>query len=113
MLKALPSDHARAGVKATIHEQMSMAQEGKLPGDLVAQMSVAPDVLEIRLPDWTYSGGKMHTRLYFSEPFALPGNLVILRLRFKRPGPLGLDQQDAHAVEASQLLYEYEQRGYQ
>lgn len=111
--RALPSDEARALFIEELATTMGLAESGKLPWDLVGQMSVAPDVLEIRLPDWWYSGGKMHTRLYFSEPHAVPGNLVALRLRFKRPGPIGLEQQDRHITEASDLLLEFDGRGYE
>ena len=83
-----------------------------LPWDLVVLMSVAPDVLELKLPDWMYSGGTMHTRLYYSEPHALPGNLVALRIMTKRPGPIGLPDQDEIARASSDLLLEFEQRGF-
>jgi len=99
-------------MKAELAEKFSMARAGEVPGDLVTQMSCAPDVLEIRLGNWWYSGGQMHTRLYFSEPFAVPGMLVALRVRFKRPGPTGLEDQDRHAREASDLLLEFHRRGY-
>ena len=52
------------------------------------------------------------TRLYYSEPQSiLPGHLVALRIRFKRPGPIGLDDQDEHAREASDLLLDFDRRG--
>ena len=86
--------------------------DGKLPWEFCVQMSVAPDVLELKLPNWTFDGGKMQTRLYYSEPLALPGHVVALRLLTKRPGPIGLDEQNRHAVEASDLLLEFQTRGF-
>lgn len=108
-----PSAEAKATYLEVVRERMALAEAGRLPWDLVTQMQIAPDVLEIRLPDWTFSGGMMHVRLYFSEPWDLPGNLVALRLKTKRPGPLGLEDQDAIALQASDLLRDFEGRGFQ
>ena len=108
----LPSDHARAVFLASVKERMALAAAGQLPWDLAVQMKIAPDVLELKLPDWHYSGGMMHTRLFYSEPHALPGHLVALRIRTKRPGPIGLDEQDQAAMEASDLLLDFEKRGF-
>lgn len=110
--KALPSPEAQAMRMQEVAEIMRMARDGTLPGDMVAQMACAPDVLEVRVGDWWFPGGRMLTRLYFSEPWAMPGMLVALRLRTKRPGPLGLVEQDQHAREASALLLEYHRRDY-
>lgn len=104
---------SRAVYMDYVQEYMDLAQAGGLAWDLVTQMQIAQDVLEIRLPDWYFSGGKMHVRLYFSEPRELPGHLVALRLRTKRPGPLGVEEQDGHAVEASDLLLKFRDRGFQ
>lgn len=110
--RAFPSDEARTGAIQTIAELMGMATTGTVPGDLVTLMRCAPDVMEIKLPDWWFSGGKMQTRLYFSEPWDLPGHLVALRLRFKRPVPLGVEDQTGHALEASDLLSEFAGRNF-
>ncbi|WP_139175385.1 hypothetical protein [Nocardioides lianchengensis] len=107
-----PSDQSRAVFLETMRERMRLAAGAALPWDLVVLMQVAPDVLELKLPDWHYSGGMMHTRLYFTEPHDLPGHLVALRLRTKRPGPIGLEEQDVAAREASDLLLEFRERSF-
>lgn len=111
--RRFPSDHSRASFMAILEALMEDARLGRLPSDLVVQMTVSPDVLELKLPDWTYSGGKMHTRLYFSEPRDLPGHLVALRLQVKRPGPIGVEVQTEQALAAGDLLLEFEHRGFE
>lgn len=108
----LPSAEAVASCMESIRHHMALAEDGRLTGDLVVPMHIAPDVLEIRLPDWWFSGGKMHLRLYFSEPRALSGHLVALRLLAKRPGRLGVGDQDRHAADASDLLLAFQNRGF-
>lgn len=108
--RGFPSDEAQARYMEMVRERMDLATKGSLSPEFVDQMQIAPDVLEIRLPDWTFSSGKMHVRLYYSEPFELPGHLVALRLKSKRPGPLGLEEQDQIAVEASRLLFRFQNR---
>jgi hypothetical protein len=103
---------SRAVFMQTLRQVMDDAQNGRLPWDDVTHMASAPDVLEVRLPDWWFSGGKMHVRLYFSEPTDLPGTLCALRLRVKRPGPFGVDEQDTHVEQAARLLREFAARGY-
>lgn len=110
--RRLPSEESQADYLEHVRERMSLAQEGSLPWDFADQMQIAPDVLEIKMPDWMFSGGVMQGRLYYSEPRELPGYLVALRFRFKRPGPIGLQEQDGHATEASDLLLEFQQRGF-
>lgn len=107
-----PSAEARAGYMELIRERMRLAAEGKAPSDTVVQMQIAPDVLELKMPDHYFTGGLQHVRLYFSEPRELPGQLVVLRLFVKRPGPLGVADQDGQALEASELLYHFEQTRY-
>lgn len=108
-----PSDESRALYIDHVREHFEWAADGQLPWDLVVQMRISPAVLEIKLPDWWFSGGKMHVRLYYSEPKTLPGHLVALRLLAKRPGPIGVSDQDGHATSASKVLSEYQVRGYQ
>lgn len=110
--RRFPSDEARVAYMEMVRERMELASSGSLSPEFVDQLQIAPDVLEIRLPDWTFSGGKMHVRLYYCEPFDLPGHLVALRLKTKRPGPIGLDDQNAIAVEASRLLFRFQDRGF-
>jgi hypothetical protein len=108
-----PSAESKATYMEIVRDHIAQAVDGALPWDLVTRMQIAPDVLEIRLPKWWFSGGPMIGRLYFSEPVAYPGKLVALRLKAKRPGPIGLDEQDEIALQASDLLSEFEARGFQ
>lgn len=110
--RAFPSPESRAEYVETIREWMDWAQDGRLPWDAVTQMQVAKDVLEIKLPDWIFSEGKMHVRLYFSEPRDLPGVLVALGIHTKRPGPIDLELQNQHAMDASDLLLKFQDRGF-
>lgn len=107
-----PSKESEATYMEMVRERMKLAAAGALPWDLSVQMQSAPDVLEIKMPDWTFSGGPMHVRLYYSEPWDLPGALVALRLKTKRPGPIGLTEQDRAAQEASDLLQAFSTRGF-
>lgn len=50
--RRFPSNESRSTYLDLVHERMQLAEHGELPWDLVAQMKVAPDVLEIRLPVW-------------------------------------------------------------
>lgn len=110
--RKFPSEESRSMYIDHIYEHMQLATEGQLPSEAVTQLQIAPDVLEVRLPDWQFSAGRMHVRLYFSEPRDLPGHLVALRLRSKRPGPIGVEEQDGHILEASDLLLEFKDRGF-
>lgn len=108
-----PSGESRSLFMNHLRDLMRLAMQGALPWDMVVQMKIAPDVLELKLPDWHFDGGKMHVRLYFTEPHDLPANLVGLRLLTKRPGPIGLPDQDAAATSASDLLLAFQERGFQ
>lgn len=96
-----------------VRQRMRAIERGDADPDWVVKMEIAPDVLELKFQDWSFSNGVMQGRLYFSEPRALPGHLVFLRLLHKRPGPIGVRAQDGHARIASDLLLACQQRGFQ
>lgn len=71
-------------------------------GGDVMQMSVAPNVLEMRLVDrHDDDGERHHVRLYFTEPDHVPEQLLALKVAWKHPGRIGLEEQNGHAREAS------------
>lgn len=111
--RRFPTEHSHDVYLEMVHKHMKLAEEGRLAEELVEKMAVAPDVLEIRMPKWMFTGGQMLVRLYFSEPVELPQTLVGLRLKTKRPGPLGLDEQTQIAEDAATLLREFRDRGFQ
>lgn len=114
LLSKIPSAHARATFRQEVMWWMHLAEEGRIPQDEDhwAWMSVAPDVFEIKLPDWRFADGLMHVRIYYSEPKDLVSNLVALRLLAKRPGPIGVEDQDQHARDSSDLLLRFANRGF-
>lgn len=67
----------------------------------VTQMEVAPTVLELRLTTRRGEGGDLLIRLYFTEPEERDRTLLALKLGWKRPGPLGLEEQNSHARSAA------------
>lgn len=109
---SFPSAESSALYLAQVKEHMGWAAAGRAPSDIVKQMRSSPDVLELVLPDWIFTGGRMHVRLYYSEPHALPATLVALRLLTKRPGPIGVAEQDRQIAEASELLLAFQDRGF-
>lgn len=74
----------------------------------VAFMARSRDVLELRLNDWSGGlPGKRHVRLYFTEPAGHPGLLLALKLAWKVPGPIGVEQQNEHIDEAQRRYDEW------
>ena len=69
---------------------------GAVGGD-VELMGIAPTVLELRLTSRRGDDGTLHIRLYFTEPEERDGLLLALKLAWKRPGRLGLEEQNGHA----------------
>lgn len=61
-------------------------------------------VLEARMHKQVGEEGEQLTRLYYSEPEHEHRQLLWLSLQWKRPGPLGLDEQDGHIREAERRL---------
>lgn len=73
----------------------------------VMQMEIEPTVLELRLTTRRGEGGDMLIRLYFTEPEELDRSLLGLKLGWKRPGPLGLEEQNRHARSAARRADEH------
>lgn len=112
-----PSDAAL--LKQEMRHKLKDAEAGSLiysddarDGD-VCVMECAKMILELRFDDYghydavdeCYKTRKI--RLYFSEPAMVEGVLVMLALRSKMPGPLGLEEQNHHAKEAEKFAYEH------
>jgi hypothetical protein len=110
------TDYSRQVYLRRVKDFMLAAQDGLLEygddKDVFGPMAAGRDVLEIRLPDWEFSVGRMHVRLYYSEPSALPTRLVLLRLKAKWPGEIGLAEQTDTIKEASALLQQFRDSGY-
>lgn len=100
--------------KGELDVLLRMAQRGRLefgPDGQVDRMACVRDVLELRIGDrFEMEGEGMHARLYFTEPTERPGVLLMLKIAAKRPGVMGLDEQDAHAQEAQRRYDEFRQR---
>lgn len=105
--------HVLAVVRQELFYKMRQAELGKLtygpgPEHDVQQMTVAQDVLELRLSDRSGDESNLlHLRFFFSEPLHRPGLLVGLGLLWKRPGPAGLEEQNDAAKVASLRLAEF------
>lgn len=104
--RCIVSDVERNALFAELHDRMERAEQGLLQldsgsGGDVMQMAVAPIVLEIRLPDrHDGDGQRRHVRLYFTEADHVPVELLALKLAWKHPGAIGLEEQNEHALEA-------------
>lgn len=110
--------HIQSVVKAELYQKMKRAEAGALlygsgPEFDVEHMAATADVLELRLLDRTGEVGAeeaeetFHLRLFFSEPDEVPKTLAGLGLLWKRPGPVGLDDQTLAAQTASRRLHEH------
>lgn len=79
----------------------------------VCQMHCVSNVLELRFDDQNCFNAELDDyesrkiRIYYCEPDRHLGSLIILSMKHKAPGPLGLEEQDAHAREASKLATEH------
>lgn len=107
-----PSKQSEALFMEEMRAALQDLRTGRVGRHLVKPMMSAPTVLQLKLLDWEFAGGKMLTRIFFAEPRALPGEIVLLRLLVKRPGPLGTDEQTIMAREAEQLLAEFADRNW-
>jgi len=101
-------------LKHELHHLMRSAAAGTLKfgaaaeGGQVDQMSVAPLILEIRLSTRPGDEGvEQIVRLYFTEPDHAPRCLLAAKVAGKRPGPLGLVEQSAHAREAEARVHRF------
>lgn len=94
----------RPAFEAEVLTFMRLAAQGQLTFGkkrMVDRLSNTRDVLEIRLNDWAGARpGKRKVRLYFTEPAERDGMLLALKFAWKAPGPMALEEQDAHAREA-------------
>lgn len=103
-------------VRQELFFKMRRAERGKLTYGSgrdadVEQMAAVPDVLELRLTDTSGDeDNTLHMRFFFSEPLDRPGMLVGLKLLWKRPGAIGLEDQTAAARLASTRMAEFTQR---
>lgn len=100
----LPSDLDRSIFRSEFGQLLRRAAAGRLSygadGD-VDVIRAQTDVLEIRMMTRrSTSGDDLLIRMYFSEPDTHPELLLGLLLTWKSPGPLGLEEQNAHAAEA-------------
>lgn len=106
-------------LRAELKEKLHDAEAGLLKygekswqGD-VCVMEIAPMILELRFDDCEHYNQAIEEyetrkiRLYFSEPASVDSLLVMLSLRSKVPGPLGLMEQNQHAKEAEMLAYQH------
>jgi hypothetical protein len=79
---------------------------GAVGGD-VELMGIAPTVLELRLASRRGEDGTLLVRMYFTEPEERDSVLLALKLAWKRPGPLGLAEQNGHARTAARRADEH------
>ncbi len=122
-LKNSMPESARASWVQDIHTRMKRAERGgctfgPTSQHDVDQMACAPIVLELRVVD--YFGcdpddldgepHQRHTRVYFTEPDHLCDQLHLLGITSKCPGPIGLEEQNRHAIDASNRAYEHCER---
>lgn len=100
-------------VRQELWMKWQRAQDGVLKfgaaaeGGDVELMSVAPTVLELRLMSRPGECGALLLRLYFTEPEGHERLLLALKLAWKRPGPLGLAEQNGHARTAARRADEH------
>lgn len=105
--KRIKTDVERNAMVAELADRMRLAEQGDLKydegeGGDVVQMEVAKRVLEVRLPDrHDEDGERHHVRMYFTEPAHVDRQLLALKLAWKHPGEIGLEEQNQHAIEAS------------
>ena len=111
------AESERALFKQELKAKLTQGGQGRLSYGSASHHDVCcmgrhPDVLEIRMQDYTGfpeddpdgDPEPRHTRLYFTEPAPAPLLLLTLAIKSKCPGPLGLDEQDRHVAEAQARL---------
>jgi hypothetical protein len=122
-LKASMPESARANWLQDIHTRMKRAERGQCTfgptsSHDVDQMACAPIVLELRMSDYFGRNPEdpdgdpheRHTRLYFTEPEHSSGQLLLLGVMSKCPGPVGLEEQNKAAVQAKNRAFEHFER---
>lgn len=123
-LKEAMPESARASWLEDIYRKMKRAERGECTFGSTAdydvdQMACAPIVLELRVLDYfgcdpddpDGNPHERHTRVYFTEPDHLPRQLLLLGILSKCPGPVGLREQNMHAIRARDRAYEHCERG--
>lgn len=103
--------HARAFLAGELRNMRARATTGELnlqrssssSGEVVLSHHRAR-ILEMRFTKQLGDEGEQHTRLYFTEPGHEPGVLLHLLLAWKRPGPMGLTEQNGHMRQADRRL---------
>jgi hypothetical protein len=92
-------------LRQELHFKMRKAEAGRLNygHDLnVELLACAPTVLELRLSARPGEHGRTCLiRLYFTEPDVHSEMLLALKLAWKQPGPMGLEEQNGHARNAA------------
>lgn len=110
------TEGSRVMLARELRDRLKTATEGLLVygqnGD-VEKLRKSSVVLEIRLS--AYEGldddgdpQLLIVRVYFTEPVGAPGFLVLLGIRAKIPGPLGLREQDRHVKEMERRARDFE-----
>lgn len=115
LVDALTADMAPVDKELTLAELdefMGLAEQGRLTfdrgdGGLVCQMSVAQEVLEMRVTTKRVGKKVRHVRLYFTEPASHDSSLLALTITGKPDGHVGLVQQDRDARYASRRFAEH------
>ncbi|WP_191090925.1 hypothetical protein [Serinicoccus hydrothermalis] len=96
---------------AELRNLLMRAQVGELvyrpnrdaEGD-VALSHIRPRVLEIAMTKQRGEEGEQHTRFYFTEPAHEEGVLLKLLMAWKRPGRVGLEEQNGQMIQADRRL---------
>lgn len=102
--------HARAFLSAELRNLRARATTGELylqrevdHGEVV-QSASRSRLLELRFTKQLADEGEQHTRLYYTEPAHEDGLLLHLAMAWKRPGPMGVDDQNGHMRQADRRL---------
>lgn len=118
LLAKLPSEEMRLLFQTQVQDKLDSATKGECcygPGEAndVELMHSTQDVLELRLGKWRFADNKkMAIRIFFSEPVALPGTLLLLHLFWKVPAKVSKEEQTEAAKQASRLLKASEKRNW-
>lgn len=110
------TERSRVMLATELRDRLKTAAAGQLvyghDAD-VEKMRKSSTVLEIRLS--AYEGldadgdpQLLIVRAYFTEPVEVPGVLILLGIRAKIPGPLGLREQDKHVKEMERRARDFE-----
>ena len=110
VLAVILDGQPRKMLASEIESKLRRGREGKLTYGAgiehdVEKMASTDDVLELRLTrQLIEGGGSLHTRIYFNEPAARPGEMLLLCIATKTPDAPGKQQQNRHAALAETRL---------